>query len=633
MDALVRSVGPDEAYRRWMDLRRARRDCLVRAAEDPVRHAPRPNFWKVPRKLLAREDRKVLVLLGGNRSGKSYFAGYQLMETALSVTAAEVAMNEGVTFLVTSETEDSSKDTVQRIVWALLPESIRALNGKRDHVSFVHYSVKNGFTDNVLVLPSGAKIAFATYNQDPGGWEGRELGLKHRRAMAWWADEDMPMTWWGMFQRRGQYRPGYGIWSFTPVNGITPTIRDAVGTGKVRICRPARLLPSNQILVPGLKPGMVPFVRDGAAANTVVCYFHSDLTPFSSGGRRYGDLVKELVAGKAAGFVLSLYYGYTEDVTGRAWPKYSRQVHVIPRSDLPATGCNYMFIDPAGHRSWFMLWVRVAPGNPRRLYIYRDWPDRRRFGEWAVPTTRQLSSDSRRGRDGDIGPAQRNLGWGIARYKAEILRLEEIPWTQTEDGAWADPDPYRRAQLDRAMWAAAKKPIRERVTARGLADVAWSREDVESVAAKRSEPVREEVLIRFIDPRAAGQEQASSRGGETIITLFANQDLRPDGSVIAPPMDLVPAYSGRGIEEGVRAVNDLLDYNEEAPIVPALNEPRLYLADVCEQLDWTLANYTAEGSESDGGKDPADVLRYMALATDLQYYGSNIGRTRRGYAY
>lgn len=633
MDALVLKLGVDRAADRWAELCRQRRSALSAAASDPIRFAPRPVFWRAARRISRDPDTKMLVLLGGNRSSKSYFAAYDLVETILSVTAREVAVNEGVTFLVVSETEDSSKDTAQKIVWSLLPDSIRKLNGKRDSTFFIHHSVKNGFTDNVLVLPSAAKIQFQSYNQDPGAWEGRELGLKHRRAIAWWADESMPLPWYLMFERRGKYRPGYGIWSFTPVGGITNTIKQAVGAGIVRVTRTARLLPKEQVLVPGLKPGQVPFIQDGADPTTRVVYFHSDLTPFKSGGRAYKDLVAELVAGKTKAYILAVFYGFTLDITGRAWPKYSRQTHMVPPAGLPATGCNYLFIDPAGGRSWFLVWVRVAPGNPRTLWVYRDYPDKRRHGEWAVPTSRQLSSDSRRGRDGDAGPAQRNPGWGVARYKQQILREETIEMRLGANGVWADLDPYRRGLLDAAMRGAGERPQSSSVAASGVETCCWTADQVESVRAKRKEPVREEIAIRLFDPRALGQPQASEKGGVTLENLFADEQRLGDGTLDGPSMPVVPAYSGRDVDEGIRAVNDLLDFNEEQPVTPRLNEPKLRISECCEQLDWVLTHYTGEGAENDGGKDPADLLRYIALTDDVQFVPDSARKTRRGYAY
>lgn len=619
IDALLLAHGPDRAQALIQEDCRARREKIALAEQDPLRHMPRPKVWMAARRLVHDPLLRMLVLLGGNRSSKSYCAAYWLMEVAVGITARECAQNEGVEFLVVSESQDSSRATAQKIIWSLLPPKLKAQNGRRHSTTYVHYSVKEGFSDDILVLDTGVQIKFATYGQDPGNWEGRELGLKHRRSMAWWADENMPMPWYTMFRRRGTFRPGWGVWAFTPIHGITPVIKEAVAEGRVRCSRHAHLLPQDQVLVPGLKPGRVPFVQDGADQHVKVCYYHSDLTPFKSGARRYSDLVAESVAGKTRDYILAVYYGFTRDVAGRAWPKYSRQVHQVPREALPWEGTNYVFIDPAGGRSWFFLWVRVAPGNPRRLYIYRDWPDKRRHGEWAVPSTRVLGPESRRGRDGDAGPAQRNPGWGISRYKLQMLREETIELELGADGLWRDPDPYRRHLANQRLRAAGLEPLKEARADGGMTECTWSQDLLSEFRRLDPEPVREEVRARYIDPRAAGQPHESKKGKRTLVDMFAEEDRRGDGELEAPRMLVTPAFTGRDREEGLRAVNDLLYYDDQMPVVAMLNEPQLYVVDTCEQVDWVLTHFTGEGAEDDGGKDVADLLRYIGTTEDVRF--------------
>lgn len=619
VDNLVRRHGPDKAAELIQADCRMRREQIARAERDPVACMPRPKVWHIARWLIRDELVRLLVLLGGNRSSKSYCAAYWLMEVALGITARECAQNEGVEFLVVSESQDSSRATAQRIVYSLLPAELKAKNGRKHPVRYLHYSIKEGFSDDILVLESGVQIKFATYGQDPGDWEGRELGLKHRRSMAWWADENMPMPWYMMFRRRGTYRPGWGVWSYTPINGITPVIKEAVGEGRIRRTRQAAMLPPEQVHVPGLRPGRVPFVQDGADQHVRVCYYHSDLTPFKSGAKRYSELVAETVKDKTRDYVLAVYYGYTRDVAGRAWPKYSRQVHQVGVADLPWEGTNYVFIDPAGGRSWFFLWVRVAPGNPRRLYIYRDWPDKRRHGEWAVPSTRTTGPDARRGRDGDTGPAQRNPGWGISRYKLQMLREESIDLELHGDGTFKLLDPYCRNLANRRFKEAGMEPLREWVNPAGMMECAWSHIQVVAFRAATTEPIREEIRSRYIDPRAAGQPQEAMRGKKTLVTMFAEVDRRGNGEIEAPAMRVTPAFSGRDRDEGIRAVNDLLDYDDNSPVVAVLNEPQLYVADRCEQVDWVLTHFTGDGAEDDGGKDVADLLRYISTTADVRH--------------
>jgi hypothetical protein len=82
-------------------------------------------------------------------------------------------------------------------------------------------------------------------------------------------------------------------------------------------------------------------------------------------------------------------------------------------------------------------------------------------------------------------------------------------------------------------------------------------------------------------------------------------------------MIFLPA-PGVDIQEGLAAVNSLLEWDHEQDRVPLMNEPRLYVARNCHQTIWTLENYTGTGGEKAGGKDPADLLRYMAVS-DLKH--------------
>ncbi len=63
----------------------------------------------------------------------------------------------------------------------------------------------------------------------------------------------------------------------------------------------------------------------------------------------------------------------------------------------------------------------------------------------------------------------------------------------------------------------------------------------------------------------------------------------------------------------------LLEYNEEQPVCPVLNEPKLYVADNCRQIMWMFENYTSLGGEEGGCKDPADLVRYMAQDDDARH--------------
>ena len=619
---LVRNGGV-EALRALLDYRRR---VIAEATAEPLK-APRPKHWRIADRIRRGRGLKALVLLGGNRSTKSYYCGDALMRSALRAVDWNAAKGATglTTFLVGSDSEANSKLITQPLVWHFLPRRFKDLNNvrtKREKQAGIdiNYSPGDGFADRVLTLGHGVVINFILYSNEPSNYEGGEFGAKDYADVAWWMDEDLTLPWYQMLMRRGRYRPGHGLWSFTPIRGITGTIKEAVGTGTIRRTRRAAILPANLPLVRGLPLGRVPFVQEGSTHGVRVIYFHSDLTPFGSGGQRYADTVASDCAGRPTEYVLRIYYGYTSEVTGKAFPRYTRQVHWVKREALPWDGTNYVFMDPAGDRNWFMIWVRVAPGSPRRLFIYRDWPDKRRYDAWAVPSSRRMSADSGKGKDGDAGPAQRSQGWGVPRYKRMMLAEETIEMVLGADGRFTDPDPYRRHRLNRALEHFGLEPLRRWQGFAGCPECAWRPEDVQRYRDMNPDPIREEIRMRKIDPRAAANPQAGSQGRVTLLDLFAREDRKVrTGELEAPRMVVLPAQTGRGIDDGINHVNELLDYDEREPICPVVNEPKLYVADCCEQVDWMFENYTGEGGEDGACKDPADLVRYIAQDDDLRH--------------
>lgn len=602
-----------------------RRERIEAGHRDPLQ-APRPKVWRIAERMLRSVLVKLLVLLGGNRSTKSFYCADSLMRSVLRAVDynSKHGFTHPTTFLVGSDSEVNSAQTTQALVWHFLPQAFKAMNQmrsareKRAGID-INYTPGDGFADRVLALGHGVIVRFVLYSNDPANFEGAEFGAKDYRDVAWWMDEALTLPWYNMLRRRGRFRPGYGLWSFTPIRGITPTIKEAVGTGKVLRTRRAVLLPANQELVKGLRPGRVPFVQSGSAPDVGVIYYHSDLTPFSSGGRKYTDAVAADCKGKPPAYVLRIFYGYTEDTVGRAFPTFSQHVHVVPQEKLPDIGTNYLFIDPAGGRNYFMLWVRVVPGTPKRLFLYRDWPDMDRYGEWAVPTERAVTRDSRRGWDGDPGPAQIQQGWGVTQYKEMIRKEETISTLTTPEGGWVEKDPYRVRRLN--QWVAE--------VIRAKKGPPWTSEEIEKARRSGRPAPTEGVLMRKIDPRAGMNPLAAEKGGTNLIEMFASRQDGPFGD----PMDILPAYSGKGIDEGTTHVAELLQYRTDQPICPFVNEPRLYVADNCRQVIWMFENYTGWGGEDGACKDPADLVRYIAQDEELVFIQPDALRPKPGTTY
>jgi hypothetical protein len=172
-------------------------------------------------------------------------------------------------------------------------------------------------------------------------------------------------------------------------------------------------------------------------------YFHITDNPYygwearkkgenKTGPERFYDLLK----GSPREKILSRAYGILVTGAAQQFPMFREAVHVFRESELPCdTGknkyqeriglaTNYQVIDPCSGRNWAMIWVRVTREN--RWWVYREWPShghrgayiqgRGDPGPWATPSSDKM--------DGERGPAQDPFGFGLKRYKQEMLDME-----------------------------------------------------------------------------------------------------------------------------------------------------------------------------------------------------------------
>ena len=552
-----------EKYLVWYN----KRETLRKAASeegDPFRYGFELDHWKDADELVAAQSPIWLILLGGNRSGKSEYGAKRVVQDAVRYPKTFI--------LCLSETERSSIETQQAVIWKYLPLEYKALNGKRDRsrIHYINYSIANGFAEQQLVMPNSSKIRFATYNQVSSDYEGLEFGNRDKKTIGAWCDESLTIPWLQMFDRRLRFRNAMGLWSFTPVRGMTPAIKEAVGEGQVLKTRPSELL-NTRINVAGCPLGHMPYIQHAAKPKSFVMYFHSCMNPFGNSDSSYYKHIKEICDGKPARYVMKIAYGYTTESSGKAFPTFSG-VNIVKTENLPAEGTNYMFVDPAGARNFACIWVRVTGKSRPSIYIYRDWPDAQTYGEWAVPTERELSNESRKGWDGDPGPATNTLNYGYVQYKQLFGSLERI-----KDES-AERDPHRK-QLSQN---------------------------------NKGADCREDISARFIDSRAGRDMHAAEQGGTCLVDQFAEYNEGMDGAVVEP----MHFYLTSGVDQyrGLNAIEALLYWDQSKPFNAVTNSPRLFVSEDCKQVIWALSNYTGRGGETGACKDFVDLVRYAALA-------------------
>jgi phage terminase large subunit-like protein len=501
-----------------------REDKIVAEKQDPYRHGYEPSHWKVADELLTKY-RDVLIM-GGNRAGKTEWAAKRAVNLLVAKPESRV--------WCLHTTNQSSIQMQQPIIWKYLPPEYKA--ARKTKITNVAYTQKNGFSENSFVLPNKSQAFFMNYAQDKRVIEGGDCDMI-------WCDELVPLDWIETLRYRLVTRNGLIIVTFTPVTGFTPVVKEYVSGCKFLKARKAELLP-NKINVPGLPKGAMPYTAKAHGRHSGICWFHSDLNPYSD-----WNVMKRTLDGRGEYELKIRAYGWAESLTGSQFPKFS-EANVISPDKVPTSDVtNYMVVDPAGARNWFMLWLRVD--SLGRKFIYREWPDMM-VGEWTLPGEKK---------DGKMGIGQKNgAGRGTSDYKQLIRDLEG----------------------------------------------------------------KEKIFARYIDPRAGATQAAGKDGGTSMIDLLGDESEGNDGMWFEPA-------AGVRIDEGVGLINDWLSWNQNLPRT-AENEPNLYVSSDCENLIYSLREWTGEDGDKGASKDPIDCLRYLAVM-DPQHHNNTAFAVAGGGSY
>lgn len=572
----------EEGVKALLKLWEMREKRVRKAINDPYNFAMELACWaRADRFLTPKEGdewahrTRLLLVLGGNRSSKSQWAADRVVRTLVKYP--------GTRIVAICQKMETSRQVMQDYIWSELPKEIKALNKKRDprNIYHVHRSKATGFGDPPrIVFPAhgerASELIFLTYTQDPADYEGIQLGNPWvPGVLGYWADESLPLPWLTLLRYRSVTCDAKGIWTFTVLRGMTQTLDDALGAGKVVETRPAELLADRQNL-PDIPKGHMPTVQHGAAPETAVVYFHTDENPFAG----YERLKREL-AGRSVETIERRAYGFPRAVRGRRFRNFGAWNMVKPE-DVPLEGTNYLHVDPADARNWFMVWLRVTPTG--HIYAWAEWPSVGELGEWAVATERN-PDEGGSGWDGDPGPAQETLGYGVARYKRLMLNIEEEEWKRMGSaGTFGNAGTFGTGPA-RAGAGGARQPY---------------------------------VYRRTVD-RRFGPSPITLPGGLTTlaeVTSLWQQLNEEQPGAPALPFDLA---SGAGLEEdGAEMIQGALDFDRERAIDPILNCPRLFVSERCSNLAWALANYTGRDGQKGACKDPIDCLR-DSFTSGLEY--------------
>lgn len=380
---LAKKLGPEQTAELLL-----RREDKIKAEEaDPFRHGYEPSCWADADEILMSGTE--LLIMGGNRAGKTEYAAKRVMQL--------LCLRPESRIWCLHTTSQTSIQMQQAVIWKYMPPEFKT--AKKTKVTNIQYSQKNGFTDATFVLPNRSQCFFMNYGQEKKVIEGGEPDLI-------WCDELVPPDWVETLRYRLATRSGKMIITFTPITGFTPVVKDYVAGCRIKKTLPATLLPDTQN-VPSIPHGHMPYTAKCAKGAAGVIWFHSELNKYSP-----FEQIKLALRGRGPYEVKIRAYGWAESLSGSQFPRFG-EPNIIPHDQIPEYGTNYMAVDPAGARNWFMVWLRVDEyGNK---YVYREWPDIS-MGEWAMAGDKP---------DGRAGPAQRQgAGMGLDEIKNHILDLE-----------------------------------------------------------------------------------------------------------------------------------------------------------------------------------------------------------------
>jgi len=542
-----RPVLTREHVKDWDTERLARYIKIRKEVEAGAINNPVGQGWSLPMWDLVQKNwskYKNIIILGGNRSSKSVFASRLSLWAAATIPEADVRLYH--------VNEDRSIQDQQAMIYEALPVGIKSLPTKKGVNHSLQFSQKNGFTDNICILPplpahrKGSQMVFGNYRQ----YQQDAQVIEGYKSHLIWCDEECPQKMFETLQYRTIDYHGRIILTFTTLTGWTPLIQDILGKTRTIEKRFAPLVGKE-----------LPIMQESLSRpGTVIYYFWTEDNAFID----TSDFIDK-IKGRPKDEILARAYGIpTKSITG-AFSAFNKDVNVIPHEklpwlnlkkdkhgkDIPYKVTNYMAVDPAGSKPWFMIWLAVDASET--WFVWAEWPD---DDDWALPGNTA---------EGKAGPAQAR---GKRGYKDYI-------------------------------------DIMKSVEANG------------------------EVFERIVDPRAGAAEKQTDDGAATII-----YDMEELGITLIPAPVSRSGGSNSEIEVGIQKINDLLSWDETKPR-DAMNSPRLFISDRCQNLIYAMSEYTGKAGSGENTKDPVDCLRYLCHAdaryidvrgvTDKMAYGTTGG--------
>lgn len=562
-----------------------REERIAQEKADPYRFGFALDSWQRAERYLddADDPCRNMLIMGSNWSAKTEFAARRVVQTLVRNPESRAWCFH-----------ETDRDTLenQRRVFKYLPNEWK--NVKKNRWVNVTFSKKNGFADNIAVFPNGSELLFRNYSQDTGTVEGHQVDVC-------WCDELVPLDWLETLEYRVGLRDGLLLVTFTPIAGWTPVVNMYRAGAKVMEEVAVRPLVPDFLQEHFAVEETVPLMEQPVNGNSKVVYFHGRENPWGQWDRL---MVK--LQGKTKKTILERAFGVATKAMTARFPKFKEETHVVGpefvkrflKAAIDPTW--YLVVDPVDGRNWFMSWFAIDKLG--RYLLAREWPQPDDYipgiglpGPWAIPSGKK--------HDGEPGEAQEPFGFGLERYAEEIARVERELFRL-----------YAKGEAEEAEGkGTTNKHEGARISEEGTR------------ISSEDDGGRIEVFERIMDSRYGNAPTTTRTETTTLIDQLAEE---PMG------LDFIQAPGGQS-DRGMGwcdLVNDLLDYDEDRPVVAGMNEPKFYVSDRCGNTIYSLKEWTGRDGLKGACKDPIDCVKYGVLA-DLQYVGGEVLMARGGGCY
>lgn len=274
----------------------------------------------------------IILLFGGNRSGKTTPASKKVLSEGLS---------KKMKIWVCGETFQDSIAIQQKKISELVP---------KHRIKYGSYDDINGYTNRKLLLDNGTLYTFKSYDQGRTAFQSDDIDLI-------WNDEEPPNDIIKEQRMRLVDRNGRMIISMTSLKGITDLIADLYEDCDVIEKRYAPLV--NKELPTRARKGSVDIYFLWTTDNRFIDQ------------QRLLDEVKLMPETDR----LCRIYGMPTNLAGKIYMSFNKDVHVITLDDVPTTGNQlWNVLDPHDRKPWAITWYCVNKNGTS--YQVDEYPSR-----------------------------------------------------------------------------------------------------------------------------------------------------------------------------------------------------------------------------------------------------------------